>query len=92
MSQTSKRKYTASELTPGTRYRLIGEFVDYDGVPHAVGETWRFLGKSFLPYEDGLTLFVERDGKQVSLRLQWRPETQADIIDHFSDLVEQLNE
>jgi hypothetical protein len=89
-SKSSKRIFTASQLTPGRTYRLTAPFVDFDGITHPVGESWRFLGKDFLPYEDGLTLFVERDGKQVWLRLQWRRETQGDVIDHFSDYVEEI--
>jgi len=90
MSQTPKRKFTAADLTPGKQYRLVAAFVDYDGIAHPIGESWAFLGKNFLPYEDGLTLFVERDGKEVPLRLQWRAETQGQIIDHFSEFVEEL--
>jgi hypothetical protein len=57
-------------------------FTDYDGDLHAEGESWVFIGHSFLPYEDGLSLFVSRDGKSVQhIRLQWRPETQGAVID-----------
>lgn len=86
-SQTPRPGFTASDLTPGKTYRVVTAFADYDGLPHAVGESWRFLEKNFVPYEDGLTLLVERDGQQASLRLQWREETQANIIDNFSDFV-----
>jgi hypothetical protein len=89
-SQLPKRKFTAANLTPGKEYRVVAAFVDYDGIPHPIGESWCFLAKNFLPYEDGLTLNVERDGREVSFRLQWRAETQGPIIDHFSDLVEEL--
>jgi len=59
---------------------------------HPVGERWRFVGKNFLPYEDGLTLLVQQNGMEVSIRLQWRDETQGPIIDDFSDYVEELQE
>jgi len=85
-----KRKFTAADLSPGKKYRVVAAFVDYDGIPHHIGESWRFLAKNFLPYEDGLTLHVERDGRRVPFRLQWLAETQGHIIDHFSDLVEEL--
>jgi hypothetical protein len=84
-----RRKFTAVDLIPGTTYRVIAAFEDYDGSIHPVGELWRFVGKNFLPYEDGLTLLIEQDGKQGSIRLQWRDETQAPIIDAFSDFVEE---
>jgi len=90
MSQIPKRKFTAADLTPGKQYRLVASFVDYDDIAHPIGDNWTFLAKNFLPYDDGLTLYVERDGEEVPLRLQWRAETQGWIIDHFSDFVEEL--
>jgi hypothetical protein len=69
---------------------VITTFKDYDGIIHPVGESWRFVAKDFLPYDDGLTLYVERDGQNVPLRLQWRAETQGQIIDSFSDFVEEV--
>ena len=83
-----KRRFTAADLFPGQTYRVITAFKDYDGIIHAVGERWRFVGKNFLPYEDGLTLLVEMNGQNVSLRLQWREETQGQVIDNFSEHVE----
>jgi hypothetical protein len=88
-ARTPKRTFTAADLIPGKRYRVVVAFIDYDGIPHPVGETWRFVAEDFLPYDDGLTLHVERDGRQVPFRLQWRQETQGRIIDQFSDLVEE---
>ncbi len=89
-SDEPQRKFTAADLTPGKWYRVVTAFIDYDGISHPVGESWRFLAKDFLPYEDGLTLHVEREGRAELLRLQWRAETQGAVIDHFSDLVEEL--
>jgi hypothetical protein len=83
----SRRKFTAAELTPGQAYHVLQAFTDYDGVTHPVGETWRFIEKNFLPYEDGLSLFIERNQQKTSIRLQWRAEAQAQIIDNFSDFV-----
>jgi hypothetical protein len=85
-----KRKFTAAELTPGKTYRVIVAFKDYDAITHSIGETWRFVEKNFLPYEDGLSLFVERNGQNISFRLQWREETQGQLIDNFSDFVEEI--
>jgi hypothetical protein len=82
-----KRKFTATDLVPGQIYRVIIAFKDYDGVLHPIGEYWRFIKKNFLPYEDGLTLIIERDGQEISFRLQWRAETQSQVIDNFSDFV-----
>ncbi len=83
-----RKKFTAADLVPGQTYRVITIFKDYDGTVHPIGECWRFMGKNFLPYDDGLSLLVERDGQNVTFRLQWRAEAQGQIIDSFSDFVE----
>ena len=85
-----KRTIHATKLTPGKTYRVIAEFSDYDGRVHTIGESWRFIEHNFVPYEDGLTISIERDGQKSVIRLQWRPETQEAIIDNFSDYVEEL--
>lgn len=90
-AEMPKRKFAGSELIIGKAYRVTTAFVDFDGRGHPVGETWRFVAKNFVPYDDGLTLFVERDGRAESIRLQWRPETQGHIISDFSDYVEELS-
>ena len=84
------RKFTATDLAPGETYRVTVAFKDYDGVMHPVGEYWHFVKKNFLPYEDGLTLFIERDGQENSFRLQWRAESQGQVIDNFSDFVAEI--
>ena len=86
---TPNRKFTAASLVPGKIYRVIAAFKDYDGMIHPIGEHWRFLDKNFLPYEDGLTLRIEQNGQDSSIRLQWRDETQGQIIDAFSDFAEE---
>jgi len=90
MGLLKKRKFNAIHLVPGQTYQVTTAFKDYDRVTHPVGERWRFIKKSFLPYEDGLTLFVEQNGQDRSFRLQWRAEAQAQIIDNFADFVEEI--
>lgn len=69
-------------LRPGCVYAVVRRFADYDRIEHPVGERWTFLRHAFLPYEDGLTLFVRMpDGRSDEVRLQWRPESQGAIID-----------
>ena len=84
------RRFDAAQLIPGQVYRVIKPFEDYDGIVHPIGEQWLFLEKNFLPYEDGLTLHVDRDGQKILIRLQWREEFQAGVIDDFSDFVEEI--
>jgi hypothetical protein len=88
--QETKRKFSAFELIQGRVYQVITDFIDYDGLPHKVGESWRFIGKDFLPYDDGLTLYIERAGKNSALRMQCSSEFQGDIVSSFSDFVEEL--
>ncbi len=80
-------KFTAADLVPGKTYHVMTAFKDYDGITHPVGESWRFMKKGFLPAEDGLTLIVDKAGQEVWIRLQWRAEAQAEIIDNFSSFV-----
>jgi hypothetical protein len=85
-----KRTFTASDLVAGRTYSVVQAFTDYDGIVHPPGERWRFVEKNFLPYEDGLTLHIEKNGQAETIRLQWREETQGQIIDDFSEYVEEL--
>ncbi len=82
----------APNLIPNQKYIVTKEFTDYDHILHPVGETWTFVRTSFLPYEDGLSLFVipENSSVEISYRLQWRIDQQAEIIDHFEDYVRLL--
>ena len=89
-SNTAKRKFSAFELIQGKTYRVIADFVDYDGLHHKVGESWSFAGHDFLPYDDGLTIYIIRDGKYSTLRMQSSPESQGASVDAFSDFVEEL--
>lgn len=90
MSTTPKQPFDASRLILNQVYRVIVPFTDYDGRVHSVGEEWRFIEKNFVPYDDGLSLFVEQNGQRVQIRMQWRDEAQGQIIDHFSEYVEQV--
>lgn len=75
-------------LHAGKRYVIIKEFSDYDSHIHPVGEKWIFLGYSFLPYDDGLSLFVSLDDKhEWHIRLQLRPEEQSHITDKLSEYI-----
>ena len=80
-------KFSAFELWPQARYRVVAAFVDYDNVTHEIGERWTFLRKAFLPYEDGLSLFVVENGQEIHIRLQSRDEAQGHIVRAFSDFV-----
>ena len=72
----------------GRRYEVVRAFTDYDGDAHPPGESWTYLGHNFVPYEDGLCLFVTLDGaREWNLRMCWRPGDQGPVIDRFADYV-----
>lgn len=76
-------------LVAGRRYRVTAEFRDYDGDIHRIGEEWEFLGYSFLPYEDGVSLFVGTDGDlEWLVRMQRRPDQQEQVLDHLEEYFE----
>lgn len=86
MSQLSDFRH----LKIGRRYQVVKAFADFDGDEHPVGETWRFEGHSFLPYDDGLSLYVTRpldittaDAAPHQIRMRWTPEDQGEVIDHL---------
>jgi len=86
MASGGARLAPFQHLRLGETYRVIKAFADFDGALHPVDETWVFLGHHFIPYDDGLSLFVSLDGEQEwQIRLQWRPEAQADVIDRLGD-------
>lgn len=87
----AERAMPFAHLLPGRRYHVVRAFVDHDRIDHPVGECWTYTGHAFLPYEDGLTLFVAMpDGRERSVRLQWRPETEGAILDTFETYVSPL--
>lgn len=78
-------------LAHDTTYRVRRAFTDYDRVRHEVGEVWTLIGSSFLPYDDGLSLFVQTpDGRTWHIRMQHRPEEQRPVIDRFPDYLEPI--
>jgi acetyl esterase/lipase len=86
---SAERKFTAVDMIPGKGYRVVKPFTDFDGAVHDSGESWVFTGKNFLPYDDGLTVYVKRDHRDHTFRMQWRDEAQGDVISNFSDYVDE---
>lgn len=78
-------------LKAGRRYRVLRAFTDFDGDVHPPGEEWTFLGSSFLPHDDGLSLFVSLDGRREwQIRMQWRPEAQGAMLDSLRTYLEEV--
>jgi len=63
-------------------------FRDFDGDDHPEGERWIFLGHNFLPYDEGLSLFVSLDGRQEwHIRMHRTPEDQGPVVDALGEYV-----
>ena len=77
-----------AHLWPEQSYVVVKAFRDFDGGTHEPGESWTFVGSSFLPYDDGLTLFAIIDGQHCQIRMQWRDEEQGQIIDNLKDYLQ----
>lgn len=76
-------------LVAGRHYRVIADFRDFDGDLHAVGEEWEFLGYSFVPQDDGMSLYVVTEGDlEWIVRMQWRPEQQGRVLDDLEEHLE----
>lgn len=71
-------------LVTGNTYEVIRKFSDDDGSMHPEKEQWVFLGHSFVPYNDGLMLFIrlEKDD-EWAIPLCWSKTEQAEIIDNL---------
>jgi hypothetical protein len=71
----------------GATYEVTQAFVDFDGDNHPVGERWRFVGASYLPYDNGLSLFVQTAEGEWHIRMQLIAEEQGDIWGEFEEYV-----
>ena len=79
-----------SLLQPGTTYKVRTTFVDYDGDRHLVDEEWTFVGHSFLPHDDGLSIFVSLDNHEWQIRMSWQPEAQGSVIDALPEYLSEV--
>ena len=87
-NRLDERGKSFRHLAAGQRYRVVRAFRDHDRDLHMAGETWVFLGHSFLPYDDGLSIFVSLDGDQEWLiRMQCRPEGQEEVVNSLADYI-----
>ncbi len=76
-------------LQSGNSYKVIKAFSDYDRVVYDIEHVFEFVGSSFSPYEDGLSLFCKHNGVDKQIRLQVRPEEQK-MIAHNLELYFEL--
>ena len=74
-------------LRPGQRYRVALPFTDHDGVRHPAGQEWTFVGHSYLPYENGLSLFVREEGVLRQIRLRDAPEDERAVVERLEAFV-----
>ncbi len=77
-------------LEKGKKYAVIKPFIDFDKIQHTVGEIWLYDRKEFLPYSDGLTIYVFVKGKIVSFRFQDDENQQKEILNNFQDYMKEI--
>ncbi|MCE3290499.1 MAG: hypothetical protein K0R83_2511 [Caulobacter sp.] len=73
-----------THLVQGRTYRVAQPFTDFDHRAHAVGDVWTYSSESFLPYDDGLSLFVSINGEDQQIRMCLHPEEQGPLIQDFA--------
>lgn len=71
-------------------YRVVREFIDLDGGTHIPGETWKFVGSSYLPYHDGLSLFVQNE--QGEWHIRFKLDLQYELWPDFATYVEEISQ
>lgn len=70
-------------LVRGEAYRVVRAFQDADGDLHPVGEQWSFICATFSKFDDEIQIAIcRKDGTGWRVPLVWKPEKQADIIEH----------
>lgn len=78
-------------LVPARRYEVIRPWTDFDGHTHAIGEAWIFVAWSYLPHDNGLSLFVSLDSQQEwAVQMQCRPEEQGAIVDSLEEYLREV--
>lgn len=77
-------------LIPDKKYRVVKEFRDYDSAAHPEGEEWIYQSYNFVPYHDGLSLFVRINGKEEQIRLQTTPEEQLHITENLGGYLKEI--
>lgn len=84
----SKCRKNFKHLEAGRTYVVRKQFMDFDGSIHKQGERWKFIGYAFLPYDDGLSLFVSLDDShEWHIRMRWDPEHQGQIVEELEAYV-----
>jgi hypothetical protein len=78
-------------LAVGQRYRVIRQFIDFDRGVHLPGDEWVFLGASYSPRDEGITIFVSVDGAhEWNIRFMDAPEEQGEILYDLETYVGQV--
>jgi len=78
-------------LEAGKTYIINKTFFDFDNVQYKEGEKIVFIGSNFVPYEDGLSLFVVYRNEERQIRLQIRPEEQQVIAQSLEKLFVEMD-
>jgi hypothetical protein len=82
---------TYKHLIRGKLYKVAKPFTDFKGDNYLVGDQLEFIGSNYLPYDAGLSLFFNKNGKEIQIMLCLQKEFQQGIeqqLDQYFKLVE----
>lgn len=74
----------------GCTYEVIQAFNDYRNISYSVGDKFIFIGSNFVPYESGLSLFLDKNGCEWHLMLCIRPEFQQEVAHNLDKYFRRL--
>ena len=57
---------TISTMQAGARYRVVRDFLDFDGTPFRAGTVLTFVGYSYFPYDGGYTIHFLEAGMRLA--------------------------
>jgi hypothetical protein len=75
-------------LEAGKSYQVVKEFCDSEMDDHCIGESWKFLGYAYNPFEESLSLYVSFDGRQEwHIPLLHSPQDQGVVLDNLDKFI-----
>ena len=85
---TQPPHWEEGRLLRGKKYRVIKEFVDFEGDIHPVGEEWVFVASMFSHYDELLLIGIrDSSGVEWKFHLEASPSDQHQVMRSFLEYV-----